>query len=193
VSVTSTELPRVNSVGLRAGALTLMETVGQSLAAIAPTLTPALNISVVAGLAGVGCWLSFFIGTLGVVVVAISVGILAARHPEAGSFFVYVGRTFGPLTGALAGWAMISAYMFTAVAATISFAIFLDNSLLVLRVHLSTPLMAVPLLGVRSSGDLRGLPRRQTILARGTDPRGYIRRHHRCHHGCRRESARNRD
>jgi amino acid transporter len=147
VSVTSAELSRVNSAGLRSGALTLMETVGQSLAAIAPTLTPALNISVVAGLAGVGCWLSFFVGTLGMVLVAISVGILAARHPEAGSFFVYVGRTFGPLTGALAGWAMISAYMFTAVAATISFAIFLDNSLLVLRLHLSTPLMAVPLLG----------------------------------------------
>ena len=40
---------------LRHGALNLIETVGQSLAAIAPTLTPALNITVVAGLAGLGC------------------------------------------------------------------------------------------------------------------------------------------
>jgi hypothetical protein len=40
------------------------------LAVIAPTLTPALNISVVAGLAGIGCWLSFLIGTIGVVIVA---------------------------------------------------------------------------------------------------------------------------
>jgi amino acid transporter len=114
---------------LRSGALNLIETVGQSLAAIAPTLTPALNISVVAGLAGLGCWLSYFIGTLGVVIVAASVGVLASRHPEAGSYFVYIGRSFGPLAGALAGWSMISAYMFTAVAVTLSFAIFVGDIL----------------------------------------------------------------
>ena len=114
---------------LRSGALGLVEVIGQSLAAIAPTLTPALNITVVAGLAGIGCWMAYFIGTLGVIVVAASVGILAARHPEAGAYFVYVGRTFGPFAGAMAGWAMISAYLFTAVAVTLSFAIFLDNFL----------------------------------------------------------------
>ena len=114
---------------LRSGAVNLIETVGQSLAAISPTLTPALNISVVAGLAGLGCWLSYFIGTLGVVIVAASVGVLASRHPEAGSYFVYIGRSFGPLAGALAGWSMISAYMFTAVAVTLSFAIFLGDFL----------------------------------------------------------------
>jgi len=114
---------------LRSGAVNLIETVGQSLAAIAPTLTPALNISVVAGLAGLGCWMSYFMGTLGVVIVAASVGVLASRHPEAGSYFVYIGRSFGPFAGALAGWSMISAYMFTAVATTLSFAIFLRDIL----------------------------------------------------------------
>ena len=69
---------------LRSNALGLIETIGQSLAAISPTLTPVLNITVVAGLAGIGCWLSYFIGTLGVVIVAASVGVLAARHREAG-------------------------------------------------------------------------------------------------------------
>ena len=43
---------------LRSNALGLIETIGQSLAAIAPTLTPTLNITVVAGLAGIGCWMS---------------------------------------------------------------------------------------------------------------------------------------
>jgi amino acid transporter len=114
---------------LRSGALGLVEIVGQSLAAIAPTLTPALNISVVAGLAGAGCWLAYFMGTIGVIIVAASVGILAARHPEAGAYFVYIGRTFGPFAGAMAGWAMISAYLFTGVAVTLSFPIFLDNFL----------------------------------------------------------------
>src|SRR5258708_18669324 len=90
----------------------------------APPLPPALNISVVAGLAGLGCWMSYFIGTLGVVIVAGSVGVLASRHPEAGSYFVYIGRSFGPLAGALAGLAVVSAFMFTAVCVAPSFFIF---------------------------------------------------------------------
>jgi amino acid transporter len=122
---------------LRTGALTLIETVGQSLAAISPTLTPALNISVVAGLAGLGCWMSYFIGTLGVVIVAASVAVLASRHPEAGSYFVYIGRSFGPFAGALAGWAMISAYMSTALAVALSFAIFLGDFLSVFGIRLN--------------------------------------------------------
>jgi amino acid transporter len=131
---------------LRSGALNLIETVGQSLAAIAPTLTPALNITVVAGLAGLGCWMSYFIGTLGVVIVAGSVGVLASRHPEAGSYFVYIGRSFGPLTGALAGWSMVSAYMFTAVAVALSFAIFLDDFLAAFGLKLNMlPMTAVML------------------------------------------------
>jgi amino acid transporter len=131
---------------LRSGVLSLVETVGQSLAAIAPTLTPALNITVVAGLAGLGCWLSYFIGTLGVVIVAACVGVLASRHPESGSYFVYIGRSFGPLSGALAGWSMISAYMFTAVAVTLSFCIFLGDFLATFGINIGTPAAAPALL-----------------------------------------------
>ncbi|MGA2779600.1 MAG: APC family permease [Steroidobacteraceae bacterium] len=131
---------------LRAGALNLIEMIGQSLAVIAPTLTPALNISVVAGLAGMGCWLSFLIGTIGVVIVAASVGTLAARHPEAGSYFVYIGRSFGPFAGALAGWAMISAYLCTGVAVALSFPIFLNNFLGAFGIHLTTLSMCASML-----------------------------------------------
>lgn len=139
-------VPPKSSSGLRTGVLTRMETIGQSMAAIAPTLTPALNISVVAGLAGVGCWLSYLIGTVGIVIVALSVGLLASRHPEAGSFFVYVGRTMGPLWGALTGWSMVAAYAFTGVATTLSFAIFLDNSLKVVGIALSPSMLCIPIL-----------------------------------------------
>ena len=124
---------------LRAGALGLLEMVGQSLAVVGPALTPALNITVVAGLAGIGCWMAYFIGTLGVVVVAACVGILAARHPEAGAFFVYIGRTFWPFAGAMAGWSMVSAYLFTGVAVTLSYGIFLDDFFTALHVRLNPP------------------------------------------------------
>jgi amino acid transporter len=147
MSVSSAEIVKDKSVPrLRSGALNLIETVGQSLAAIAPTLTPALNISIVAGLAGLGCWMSYFIGTLGVVIVAASVGVLASRHPEAGSYFVYIGRSFGPFAGALAGWSMISAYMFTAVAVALSFAIFLGDFLAAFGIKLDMLPMTVTML-----------------------------------------------
>jgi len=140
MSAATDEIGSVKSVPqLRTGALGLVEIIGQSLAAIAPTLTPALNVTVVAGLAGIGCWMAYFIGTIGVVIVAASVGILAARHPEAGAYFVYIGRTFGPFAGAMAGWAMVSAYLFTAVAVTLSFAIFLGNFLSVFGIQLNIP------------------------------------------------------
>src|ERR1700722_13665315 len=147
MSISSAEIAKDASVPrLRSGALNLIETVGLSLAAIAPTLTSALNITVVAGLAGLGCWMSYCIGTLGVVIVAASVGVLASRHPEAGSYFVYIGRSFGPLAGALAGWSMISAYMFTAVAVALSFAIFLGNILGAFGIKLSMLAMTVLML-----------------------------------------------
>ncbi len=130
---------------LRSNAVGLIETIGQSLAAISPTLTPVLNITVVAALAGIGCWMSYFIGTIGVVIVAASVGVLAARHREAGSYFVYVGRTFGPFAGALAGWAMVSAYLFTAIAVALSFAVLLGNMLASLGIHAGTRELIGPL------------------------------------------------
>jgi len=125
----TTTTPVTAGAKLRHGALSILETFGQSIAVIAPTLTPALNITVVVSTAGIACWLSYFVGTIGVLIVAASVGILASRHAQAGSFFVYIGRSFGPYSGALAGWSMISAYIMTAIAVVQGFPIFLGNFL----------------------------------------------------------------
>lgn len=132
--ITTIHAPR-----LRHGALSLPETIGQSIANIAPTLTPALNIIVVAGLAGVGSWVSYLIATLGCVFVGASISALARRHPEAGSYFIYIGRNFGPVAGALAGWSMILAYLATGIAVVFGFPIFLGDFLAVFNVTLSTP------------------------------------------------------
>ena len=72
---------------LKHGALSLPETIGQSIANIAPTLTPALNISVVAGLAGVQSWLSYLIATLACVFVGAQ--HLHAGQAASGSRFVF--------------------------------------------------------------------------------------------------------
>ncbi len=114
---------------LKHGALNRLETLGQSIANIAPTMTPALNISVVAGLAGVGSWIAYLLATIGCVFVGGTISSLAKRHPEAGSYFVYIGRNFGPVAGALAGWAMVLAYITTAVAVLMSEPLFVNNVL----------------------------------------------------------------
>lgn len=117
------------SPSLRGGSLSFIETLGQSIANISPTFTPALNISVVAGLAGNASWLAYLIGTIGMLLVAGNIGILAKRHPMAGSYFVYIGRTLGPFAGLIAGWSMIAAYIVTAIAVVFGAGIFLDNML----------------------------------------------------------------
>src|SRR5579862_4729234 len=91
--------PPEGPVGLRRGSLNLMETIGQSIANIAPTGTPVLTVAVIAGIAGIGSWLAFFFATIGMIFVAGNIASLARRHPLAGSYFVYIGRTLGPLAG----------------------------------------------------------------------------------------------
>jgi amino acid transporter len=146
----TTTPPPATTDKLRHGALSIIETFGQSIAVIAPTLTPALNITVVAATAGVACWLSYLVGTIGVIIVALSVGILAARHAQAGAFFVYIGRSFGPFTGALAGWSMISAYIMTAIAVVEAFPIFVGN--LLTAVGITKPLVPLWVFGLAQLG-----------------------------------------
>ncbi len=143
VAATDVIAPANPAGQLNHGALSLPETIGQSIANIAPTLTPALNISVVAGLAGIGSWMAYLFATIACVFVGASIAALAKRHPEAGSYFVYIGRNFGPMTGALAGWSMVLAYLTTAVAVVFGFPIFLGNFLAVFHITLSTPLLVV--------------------------------------------------
>jgi amino acid transporter len=134
VTAVAADAPR-----LRHATLSQLESLGQSIANIAPTLTPALNVAVVAKLAGDGSWLTFVIATVGMMVVAANIGALARRHPQSGSYFIYIGRTFGPFAGAMTGWSMIAAYLFTAVAVTLSFTIFVGNVLHAVGLDALTP------------------------------------------------------
>jgi amino acid transporter len=92
---------------------------------IAPTGTPALTVAVIAGMAGTGSWLAFLIATIGMLFVAGNIATLARRHPLAGSYFVYIGRTLGPLAGMTAGWNMVAAYLAAAIATVVGGQIFL--------------------------------------------------------------------
>ena len=114
---------------LKTDSLSFLETLGQSVANVSPTLTPALAIAVVAGLAGTASCLVYVVATLALLVVGINVGKLAGRMPCAGSFFIYVWCALGPFWGFLAGWAMLAAYLFTAMTLTIATSLFIKTML----------------------------------------------------------------
>ena len=141
--------------------LSSVELYGQSIANVAPSLMPALSIAVVAVLAGPGTWLAYLVATIGMMCVAANVGALAQRHPQSGSFFLYIGRNFGSLAGALTGWAMIAAYLFTAVATALGAALFIGNVLTLLGLAAVLPplwclvIVVIALAGFAAYRDVR--------------------------------------
>ena len=119
---------------LKKDSLSFIETLGQSVANVSPTLTPALAVAVVAGMAGSASWLVYVIATIALLIVGVNVGKLAKRIPSAGSFFIYVSRSLGPAYGLLAGWAMLAAYLTTAMALTVATSIFIKTLLTALHI-----------------------------------------------------------
>lgn len=131
---------------LRKDSLSFIEALGQSVANVSPTLTPALAVAVVAGIAGTASWLVYVIATVALLIVALNIAKLAGRIPAAGSFFIYVSRSLGPSYGMLAGWAMLAAYLFTAMALTIATSIFVKTFFSSLGFTLAIPNMAMYLI-----------------------------------------------
>jgi amino acid transporter len=124
---------------LRKNSLSFLEVLGQSIANVSPTFTPALAVAVVAGMAGTASWLVYVLATLAMIIIGINVGKLAARIPAAGSFFIYVSRSLGAGYGMLTGWSMLAAYIFTAATLTIATSIFLNSWLRTIGLSFTIP------------------------------------------------------
>lgn len=114
---------------LKGSNLGFMEAIGQSLANISPTLTPALNVSAVVALAGQASWLVYGIATIALLLVGMNISTLASRFSAAGSFFVFISQAMGPMAGGIVGWALVAAYVGTAMALLGGLAIFVNNAL----------------------------------------------------------------
>ena len=119
---------------LKKDSLSFLETVGQSVANVSPTLTPALAVAVVGGMAGTASWLVYVAATVALLIVGVNIGKLAERIPSAGSFFIYVSRSLGPSYGLLAGWAMLAAYLTTAMALTVATSLFVKTLFTALKI-----------------------------------------------------------
>ena len=112
---------------LRADSLSFMEAIGQSVANVSPTLTPAIAVTVVVATAGTASWLVFLLATIALVVVGFNIGKLASKISAAGSFFLYISRGLNPALGMLSGWAMLAAYVTTAIALTATTGLFMQS------------------------------------------------------------------
>ena len=99
--------------GLRSGALSPTETLAQSLAAIAPTITPVMNVPLVFALSGNGTWLGYIFAMAAVLLIAFSIAEFARRSSCSGSLYTYATSALPPVVSGLAGWGLLLAYLAT--------------------------------------------------------------------------------
>ena len=99
--------------GLRRGVLSPLETVAQSVSAMAPTTSPAMTIPLVFALAGNGTWLDYILATAVMTLIAVLIGCFARRSASPGSLYTYAASLLPRWASAPAGWALLLAYIAT--------------------------------------------------------------------------------
>jgi amino acid transporter len=102
--------------GLRPNILSPMETLAQSVSAIAPTTTPTMTIPLVFALAGNGTWLAYLLATAAVLLIALCISRFARYTSCSGSLYTYATSSLPPIVSGIAGWALLLAYIATAAA-----------------------------------------------------------------------------
>jgi amino acid transporter len=123
--------------GLRPDCLPYKDVLAQSFAVIAPTTTPAANLGLIFAMSGNGTWLSFLLGTIGLIFVSININQFASRSASPGSLYSYIAKGLGPTSGVLCGWGLVLGYLLTGMATLCGFAIFSDTLLSNLGIHFS--------------------------------------------------------
>ena len=102
------------SFGLRAGTLSPLETLAQSVSTIAPSTSPTLTVPLVFALAGDGTCLAYALALGLIVLVALCVARFARESASPGSLYEYTRGSLPPALAALTAWALFFAYAMTA-------------------------------------------------------------------------------
>ncbi len=126
---------------LRHNCLGFTELLAQGIALISPTMTAALIIPVMYGNTGDWSWLSYALGTVMLLFVALNLNQFARRSTAAGSMYAYICRGLGVTAGAIGGWSLIWAYLGISMAGVTGFSIFADKLLQMAGIHL--PIVAL--------------------------------------------------
>ena len=103
----------LSSSGLREGVLGPVETLAQSVSAMAPSTSASLTIPLVFALAGNATWVVYLLATAAMLLVGFCVSRFARLSASPGSLYTYVASTLPPVFGVAAAWGLLLAYLAT--------------------------------------------------------------------------------
>ncbi|HEX4284217.1 MAG TPA: APC family permease [Terracidiphilus sp.] len=101
------------SYGLHAGVLGPVETLAQSVSAVAPSTSPSLTIPLVFSLAGNATWFVYLIATAAMLLVGFCISRFAKLSASPGSLYSYTADTLPTFFGVIAAWGLLLAYVMT--------------------------------------------------------------------------------
>jgi amino acid transporter len=104
---------KAENYGLHAGVLGPLETLAQSVSAMAPSTSPSLTIPLVFALAGNATWFVYLLATGATLLVGFCVSRFARLSASPGSLYSYAADTLPPVFGVTAAWALLLAYVTT--------------------------------------------------------------------------------
>ena len=99
--------------GLHAGVLGPVETLAQSVSAVAPSTSASLTIPLVFALAGNATWFVYLLATIAVFLVGFCVSRFARLSASPGSLYTYTANTLPTALGVVAAWGLLLAYLAT--------------------------------------------------------------------------------
>ncbi|MGA3011605.1 MAG: APC family permease [Terracidiphilus sp.] len=102
-----------SSYGLHQGVLGPIETLAQSVSAMAPSTSASLTIPLVLALAGDATWFVYLLATAATLLVGFCVSRFARLSASPGSLYTYVASTLPPFCGVTAAWGLLLAYLAT--------------------------------------------------------------------------------
>jgi amino acid transporter len=114
---------------LKKDALGPLELLAQGIALISPTMTAALIVPLMYGTTGNWSWLSYGLGTVMLLFVALNLNQFASRFAGSGSMYQYICKGLGNVTGGLGGWALIWSYLGISIAGATGFTTFAQTLL----------------------------------------------------------------
>lgn len=99
--------------GLHTGVLGPLETLAQSVSAMAPSTSASLTIPLVFALAGNATWFVYLLATGATLLVGFCVSRFARLSASPGSLYSYAADTLPPVFGVIAAWGLFLAYIAT--------------------------------------------------------------------------------
>ncbi|WAH37827.1 APC family permease [Alicyclobacillus dauci] len=143
---------------LRKNGLSYIESMGLSVAIMAPTAAMALNGSLAAGTVGVSVPLTYLLAMITIGLVSYAFVTFNKYYSSSGSVYAFTGAALGPKMGFLSGWTLLLTYLAFTGASVAEIGVFLQSFLAFLGVSISWfPLAVVGLVlvGILTFLDVR--------------------------------------